>query len=257
MKHVVITGSTRGIGKGMAENFLKKGWTVTINGRSKDTVKKVVDDMNSVYTRTLCQGCVGNVSSRDDMRTLWNFAVERGKVDVWINNAGIDQSRKMLWELSEGESRQMLDVNLMGVLNGIAVALPAMVKQGFGRIYNMEGFGSNGMTIPGVSIYGATKRSVSYIAKALKKECVGTPVKSGIISPGMVMTDLLKNGLPDDPEEAAKTRKIYNILADRVETVTPWIVNQIADKESLKVVWLTKRKSTWRFMTAPFRMNRF
>jgi len=252
MKHVVITGSTRGIGRGMAVEFLKRGWMVTVNGRTSTSVTKMVEEINLAGYDN-CLGSSGSVSSRTDMKALWDFAQDRGPVHVWINNAGIDQSRKALWELTEEECRLLLDVNLLGILNSLAVVVPGMKLQGEGRIYNMEGFGSNGMTQKGISLYGTTKAGVTYLSKSLKKELAGSPVLSGVISPGMVMTDLLVNGLSKDPAEAERTKRAYNILADEVETVTSWIVKQIVEKESLKVVWLTSIKVFWRFMTASFR----
>jgi NAD(P)-dependent dehydrogenase (short-subunit alcohol dehydrogenase family) len=252
MKQVVITGSTRGIGRGLAESFLKKGWMVTLNGRNEETVTRTVLDLNQNLGTELCSGIAADVTVRTDVQNLWDSAAARGPVDVWINNAGRDQSRSMLWELSEDECRQLLNVNLLGSLNGISVAFKGMESQGRGRIYNMEGFGSNGMTQPGVSLYGTTKAAVSYLAKSLRKEESGSPVMTGTISPGMVLTDLLLQGMPEDSTEAERTKKIFNILADRVEVVTPWIVDQISEKESLNIAWLTKPKIIWRFMTSSF-----
>jgi NADP-dependent 3-hydroxy acid dehydrogenase YdfG len=251
LQHVVITGSTRGIGRGMAFEFLKIGWMVTINGRKADVVAEAVGNLNRESDSNHCEGFSGDVSSREDMKKLWNFAAERQTVDIWINNAGLDQSRSNLWDIEEAECRRILDVNILGVLNCLAYVVPGMKEQGQGRIYNMEGFGSNGMTQPGISLYGSTKASISYMTKALKKELKSIPVLAGTISPGMVLTDLLIKGIPEDPGEAAKTKNIFNILADRVETVTPWIVNQIV-RGSMKISWLTTAKSSWRFLSAPF-----
>jgi NAD(P)-dependent dehydrogenase (short-subunit alcohol dehydrogenase family) len=261
MGHVVITGSTRGIGRGLAESFLKQGWKVTINGRTESSVNRAVEELNSVGREFLCAGLAGDASCRDDLQALWDFAAPRAPIDVWINNAGMDQSRANLWELPEKEITTLVNLNLLGTMNGIAVAVRGMMNQNrnngvSGRIYNMEGFGSNGMMRPGMTLYGTSKYAISYLTKSAGKECAGLPVKIGSISPGMVRTDLLLSGIPSDPVEAAQTRKIFDILADPVERVTPWIVKQIVVKGSMKISWLTTAKSTWRFLTAPFRIGR-
>ena len=261
MKQAVITGSTRGIGRGMAEAFLARGWKVTINGRSEASVNKAVEEMNAGGREFLCAGLAGDASCRDALQALWNFSSARGPVDVWINNAGMDQSRSNLWELNEKETRTLLDLNILGTMNGATVAVKGMADQNkksdrIGKIYNMEGFGSNGMMRPGLTLYGTSKYAVTYMTKSLKKECVSLPVEIGTISPGMVKTDLLLSGIPQDPKEAAQTRKIFAILADPVNRVAPWIVKQIVQKENLKISWLTTAKSTWRFMTAAFRVKK-
>ncbi len=116
----------------------------------------------------------------------------------------------------------------------------------------MEGFGSNGAVRPTVGVYGATKYAVRYFTKALVMELAKTPVNVGYLSPGIVVTDLLVPP-PDKRGEAwQKSKKILNILADTVETVTPWLVDgMLAARESGAAVrWLTGPKVQWRFLKA-------
>lgn len=146
-----------------------------------------------------------------------------------------------------------MNTNLLGVLNGCAVAVPAMAAHGRGHIWNMEGLGSDGRSVPGLGVYGASKRAVTYLTEALAKE---TPdqVTVGLLSPGMVVTDLLIGGY-SDPAELAKARRIFNILADRVETVTPWLAERAVTRtrNGAHVRWLTTGKVLRRFAAAPFR----
>ena len=97
----------------------------------------------------------------------------------------------------------------------------------------MEGFGSGGQKQPGMATYGATKRAVTYLTEALVKETKDSNVKVGFLSPGIVATDLLVDDYDGQPEEFEKVKKIFNILGDRVETVTPWLAEQLlaADEE--------------------------
>ena len=130
-----------------------------------------------------------------------------------------------------------------------------MLRQGSGSIYLMEGLGSDGRTVPGTSVYGATKAGIRYLVRALEKEARGTCVSVNALSPGMVVTDLLVSD--DDRKSAdwARTKRVYNILADRVDTVAPWLVDQILKepRHGARIAWLTQSKVMGRFLTSPFR----
>ncbi|GAA4928037.1 NAD(P)-dependent dehydrogenase (short-subunit alcohol dehydrogenase family) [Nonomuraea thailandensis] len=226
---IVLTGATRGIGRGLAEQFRARGHEVVGCGTSGGDV-----------------AC--DVRDREQVSAVWEAAVERhGRVDMWINNAGVTQARKPLWELDAGEARRVIDVNLAGVLNGCAVALRGMAAQGHGHVWNMEGLGSDGRTVPGLAVYGASKRALTYLTLALAKE-VPPGVSVGLLSPGMVVTDLLLRDL--NP----RSRRVFDLLADRVETVTPWLAEQAVRRarNGAHVRWLTGRRIAARFALAPF-----
>ncbi|MEV6773886.1 SDR family oxidoreductase [Nocardia sp. NPDC051030] len=249
MSTVVVTGGTRGIGLGMAHALLARGHRVALCGTDAERVTKVRGELTGEALVT-----TADVTDREQLQHLWDVAVERfGSVDVWINNAGISHDRKPLWELPVATARQVIDTNLLGVLNGSAVAIAAMRAAGGGHVWNMEGLGSDGRTVPGLSTYGASKRAVTYLTRALVKE-VPAGVSVGLLSPGMVATDLLTHGY-DDPAELAKARKVFNILADRVETVAPWLAERAVTRtrNGAHVGWLTTPKVIGRFAAAPFR----
>ncbi len=129
-----------------------------------------------------------------------------------------------------------------------------MNEQGEGFIYNMEGLGSDGRTTPGLSIYGTSKCAMTYFTDAVVKENEDSPVKIGFLSPGMVVTDLLMGDMDRDGEKWQRQKRIFNILADRVETVTPYLVKHVLEnkKHGAKIAWLTTPKIALRFLTAPF-----
>ncbi len=134
---------------------------------------------------------------------------------------------------------------------GTQVALNGMLAQGGGKIYTFEGFGSNGSTSPGLTVYGATKYAVRYFTDALAKEYADSPVLIGSLSPGMVPTDLLVySSRSQDPQQWEKSKRIMNILGDTVETVTPWLVEQALanTKNGARIEWLTKAKAMRRFL---------
>ena len=162
--------------------------------------------------------------------------------------------RKALADTDEASIHQVVATNLAGLLLANRVALRGMRAQGAGQIWNMEGFGSGGQVQPGMCVYGATKRAVNYINKALQKEVGGSGVQVCTLSPGIVVTDLLMGDYDTASAEWEKSKKIFNILGDKVETVTPYLVDGIlkANKSGARVAWLTTPKAFARFMTAGF-----
>jgi len=255
MKNVVITGSTRGIGHGLAREFLKRDCRVIISGRNQDQVDVVVAEHAADAGADRVAGLACDVSSAENLQGLWDFATDRfDRVDVWINNAGISIERKPLAEQSADDIARIVKTNMTGMLLANKIPLAGMQDQGHGQIWNMEGFGSGGQTAPGMAAYGATKRGVSYLNKALQKEVKDTGVQVCTLSPGIVVTDLLTGDYDLNSAEWQKAKKILNILGDTVETVTPFLVDGVlkADKSGAKVAWLTGGKAFRRFLTAGF-----
>jgi short-subunit dehydrogenase len=150
--------------------------------------------------------------------------------------------------------RQVIDVDLMGLIYGSRVAIKNMLAQGHGHLYNMEGFGSNGRTRAGLSIYGSTKSAVTFLSKSLTQELEGKPVKASRLSPGIVITDFITEQYEDDPQGLENAKRIFNILGDKVETVTPWLAEKVLENEKsgASFSWLTPLGVMKRFATARF-----
>jgi len=257
MKSVVITGSTRGIGYGLAAAFLDLGCVVTISGRSEASVSAAIAPLTARYGAAHLFGQPCDVGRFPQVQALWDAAATRwGHVDIWINNAGAGNRMMDFWRLPPDEVRQVVETNLLGIMYGSTVALRGMMAQRFGALYNMEGMGSDGQIMPGLALYGTTKRGVRYFSAALAKEVEGTPLLVGTLSPGMVLTDLLLNDREMLDEKAwARRRRIFNILADEVETVTPWLARRVLNnrRNKVRIQWLTRQKAMLRFLLAPFR----
>jgi NAD(P)-dependent dehydrogenase (short-subunit alcohol dehydrogenase family) len=254
----VVTGSTRGIGHGLAHELAKRGQDVAISGRSDAAVRQAVAEIEAgARDGARVVGAACDVSKLADLQNLWNTAARAfGRVDVWINNAGISHPRQRFGEMRPADVRAVIDTNLLGMMLATQVALREMTAQGSGTIYNMEGFGSNGMKTLDMMIYGASKYALTYFNQCLLAETRGGPVKICYLSPGIVFTDLLKRDIGSTTkQEWERTRKIYNILGDKVETVTPWLAEALirTDANGARVAWLTRRKAAFRFMTAGFR----
>ena len=254
-KTVVVTGSTRGIGRGLAEAFLALGCKVVISGRGDADVAKAVADLEKKAPGRVA-GAACDIRNAEALQNLWDVAARKfGRVDVWINNAGMSIRRVPLHEANPADIEAIVATNLTGALLASRVAIAGMLKQGGGQLWNMEGFGSNGMTQPGITPYGATKRAVRYLNAALQKELKGTSVQVCTLSPGIVVTDLLVGDYDRTSPAWAKAKKVFNILGDTVETVTPWLAKEVlaSDKPGATVAWLTTGKAFGRFLTAGFR----
>jgi len=254
-KSIVITGSSRGIGFGLASEFLERGCHVAINGRSQGSVDRAIELLKRDFEPGSLVGVPGDVSDQQTHQALWDRVVTTfGQVDIWINNAGMGHPLEMIWELPEETVQQVVDINVKGLIFGSQTAVQGMLEQGYGHIYNMEGFGSNGRMRTGLSVYGTSKAAVHYFSNALTAETSETPVKVSTLSPGMVITDLILEQYKDDPQGLEDAKKIFNTLADKVETVTPWLVDKVLsnDKSGAKINWLTPGKLFFRFATAQF-----
>ena len=251
---VVVTGSTRGIGYGLANAFLAQRCAVVINGRTAASVDAAVQSLAADHPTGQILGASGDIGVAAQVQALWDATMARfGRVDIWINNAGLETARALLWDVTPAEIDQVVTTNLAGTLHGCRVAIRGMAAQGGGYVYNMEGFGSDGRVAPGLTTYAATKAGITYLTNALVEETKDLPVKVGSINPGMVLTDMLRDSIA--PDRADNARRIFNILADTVDTVTPWLADKVLanDERGAHIVWLTKPKIFGRFLMAPFR----
>ena len=254
MKSVVITGGTRGIGLGLAKRFLERDCLVTINGKTERGVESALEELVRFDGRV--KAVTADVRRRADVETLLETAVTNfGGVDIWVNNAGIAHRTRKVWELEPEEIDEVLDSNILGAIHGTVVAYLAMRERGGGKIYNMEGLGSDGFMLDGLSVYGTTKNALRYFTLAFANEAGDSPVLIGSLSPGMVVTDLLRETVRDDSAESRKKRKFYNIMADDVETVTGFLCDKMlaGGDGNRHIRWLTRRKMFLRMLAAPFR----
>jgi short-subunit dehydrogenase len=251
MQTVVITGSTRGIGHGLAVEFLKRGCNVMISGRKKELVDREVQKLAAVYGTEKVSGHPCEITMYEELEALWDAAVKAfGVVDIWINNAGVTHPTMNVSELSPDSIKNVIDTNITGLIYANQIAVKGMTAQGHGFIYNMEGHGSHDEFIAGLSVYGASKRAVTYFTNSLLMEIDGVMVNAGLLSPGIVLTDFIIDEMRKlPPERLEMTKIVYNCLADTVETVTPWLAeNILANEENGKeIAWLDAEKANERF----------
>lgn len=254
MNNIVITGSTRGIGFGMADSFLARGCSVIVSGRTKESVERATEALRQNHLGERVFGYPCDVRDPDLLESLWRMAQSKvGQVDIWINNAGLSGPQQMIKESSPAQAKEIVDTNLLGVIYGSQVAVRGMMLQGHGSIYNMEGGGSDGRMHEGLTLYGMSKYGASYFTRGLIKETAGSPLIVGSLRPGMVITDFIKNQYEGRPEDWDRAKRIFNIIADRVETVTPWLVDRILEnkKHGAQISWASRGRMIFRFLTAP------
>ncbi len=228
MKIVVITGSTRGIGYALADAFLARGCAVVLSGRRQESLEDALRRLGSKYSDERLAGWVCDVRQEDQLQAHWEQAVGRfGRIDIWINNAGLAHPRQRVWEQAPDLPRSVLETNLLGAIFGSRVAARGMLAQGSGSIFNMEGMGSDGRRVAGLVYYGTSKSGLHYFNQCLIEDARGTPLTVGILRPGMVMTDMITGQYVDRPGEWERAKRVFDVLADQPEPVARWLVERI------------------------------
>ncbi len=251
----VITGSTRGIGFALARHIVERGDCVLVSGRDAAVVEAAVKQLAPCGPGRVA-GLAADVTEPTDVQALWQRAcAEFGQVDVWINNAGVAHTTHSIVDTPEPKIRAMVQTNVLGTIHGCQVAARGMREQGFGRIFNLLGGGSDGEYFPGMGIYGTTKRGLDYLTRALTKELADTPVLVGRVRPGVLLTEGVQREIQADPENFARNRKTMNVLCDLPETVAPYLISEMLamKKSGGKIAWLSGRKLAKRFLLARIR----
>jgi short-subunit dehydrogenase len=200
------------------------------------------------------KGVVCDVKKTEDISTLWDFATKLfGDIDIWINNAGIANSQNIVGSIDPEEISRLIDTNIKGLVSACQISYQRMLKQGKGAIYNMGGLGSDGRMIKGLAPYGMSKRAVQYFTTAFAREVKNGPVTVSLLLPGMVVTDMILDPIRKDPEGSRRSRRIFNILAEEVETVAKFLVTRILEnkKNGAVISYLTPFKAFSRFFTRP------
>lgn len=257
MKTVVITGSARGFGLAMIKEFYKNNFNVVLCDISKEALLKAEEEIKEMNYKGKILLFEADITKEEDVNRLINKTLEEVKtIDIWINNAGVNQPNKAVWELDKITIDRLIDIDLKGTILCSKLIMPIMIKQKNGQIFNVEGHGSNDAKIFGLSLYGTAKRAVTYFTEALAYEAEQkeTNVLVGKITPGIMITNFISTALGDGEkiELDEKTKNIYNILGDYPETIAKFMVKKILknDKNNVKFIWLTNGRAAWRFITS-------
>ena len=224
-KVVVITGASSGLGEATARHLASQGASVFIGARRMDRLQTVVADIQRAGGQVAAKQV--DVTKRREVDAFVQAAVTKfGRMDVLVNNAGlmalgpIDKALVDEWD-------RMVDINIKGVLYGIAAALPVFARQKGGHIINIASVAGHKVSMGG-AVYCATKHAVRAISEGLRQEVDG--IRTTIISPGAVQSEL-PLGI-SDPDTAAHVQEFYRqqaIPADAVARAIAYAIEQPAD----------------------------
>lgn len=234
-KVVVITGGSSGMGESTARHLAALGAKVVIAARRADRI-------NALATEITAQGGTAiavatDVTKRDDVQALVDKAVETyGRIDVLINNAGL-MPLSPIEQLRIDEWDQMIDVNLRGVLHGIAAALPYMKAQKSGHIINTSSVAGH-KVFAASAVYSATKFAVRGLSEGLRQEVKPYNIRTTVISPGAVRTELLDH-ITDKDVQAANQDYVgqVGIPANSYARIVAFVISQPEDTDVNEVLF--------------------
>ena len=237
-KVVVITGASSGLGEAAARRLAKDGAKLVLGARRLDRLQALANEL-SLGDDAVVQT---DVSKYDEVKRLVEHAVKaHGRLDVMINNAGL-MPQSLLQRLKIDEWDRMIDVNIKGVLYGIAAALPVMQAQKSGHIINVSSVAGHKVR-PGGTIYSATKSAVRVISEGLRQEVKPYNIRTTIISPGAVESEL-----PDsitDRDIGAAISKFYKetaISADSFANMVAFAMSQPDDVDINEILFRPTRQ---------------
>jgi len=239
-KVVVITGASSGLGEATARHLSTLGASVVLGARRIDRLQSLADELVGRGGKALALAT--DVTNCDQVKRLADAAVETyGRLDVMLNNAGL-MPQSLLERLKIDEWNRMIDVNIKGVLYGIAAALPHMTRQKAGHIINVSSVAGHKVR-PGGTVYSATKHAVRVISEGLRQEVKPYNIRTTVISPGAVDTEL-----PDtitDPDVSAAMRKFYDdvaIPADSFARAVAYAMSQPDDVDINEILFRPTRQ---------------
>lgn len=231
-KVVVITGASSGIGEATARHLATQGARLVLGARRLDRLELLGSELRAEGANVQVKAI--DVTSLEDTQSLVQAAVQAfGRVDVIMNNAGV-MPLSRLDALKIDEWNRMIDVNIRGVLHGIAAVLPLMQKQRSGQIINMASIGAHAVS-PTAAVYCATKYAVLAISEGLRQE-VGGNIRVTVISPGVTTSELADSiSDPTGKSQMQAFRKIA-IAPDAVARAVAYAMAQPADVDVSEII---------------------
>ena len=239
-KIVVVTGASSGLGEATARLLSAQGATVVLGARRADRLQLLAKDLEARGGKALA--LTTDVTRREQVKALVDSAVQAyGRIDVMINNAGL-MPQAALERLKVDEWDRMIDVNVKGVLYGIAAALPHMQRQKAGHFINVTSVAGHRVG-PGFAVYAATKDAVRALSEGLRQEVKPYNIRTTVISPGAVATEL-----PDsvtDPDTSKRIRTFYEqvaVPADSFARAVAFAMSQPEDVDINEILYRPTRQ---------------
>jgi NADP-dependent 3-hydroxy acid dehydrogenase YdfG len=229
-KVVVITGASSGLGEATARLLSSQGASVVLGARRVDRLKSLADELTQKGGKALAVAT--DVTNSDQVKSLVEASVQKfGRIDVMINNAGL-MPLSLIERLKIDDWNRMIDVNIKGVLYGIAAALPHMKKQKSGHIINVSSVAGHEVR-PGSVVYSATKHAVRVISEGLRQEVKPYNIRTTVISPGAVATEL-PNSITE-PDVAENTQKFYEEFAIPAESFAQAVLYAMSQPDEVDI----------------------
>src|SRR5688572_19681599 len=234
-KVVIITGASSGIGEAAAKHLSSLGAAVVLGARRADRIEKLAKEIQDNGEKALAISV--DVTQRDQVKKLVDSAVEQfGRVDVILNNAGIMPLSPMD-RLNVDEWDAMIDVNIKGVLNGIAAALPYMKEQKSGQIINTSSVAGHKI-FNGSAVYSATKFAVRALTEGLRMELKPFNIRTTVVCPGAIKTELLEHITETDIQQANKDYVgAVGISPDSFARVVAFAISQPEDVDINEIIF--------------------
>lgn len=220
-KVVAITGASSGIGESAARHLAKKGAHVVLGARRTDRLDKIVADIRAEGGTADSKAL--DVTSRESVEAFVQFAEKTyGKVDVIVNNAGL-MPLSPLEALKVDEWDRMIDVNIKGVLYGIAAGLPIMKRQGYGQFVNISSIAAHYVMQAG-AVYCATKHAVNALSEGLRME--NTNIRVSIVSPGVTESELAETITDPNTKAAIEAYRKTALPAQAIAEAIAYAIEQ-------------------------------
>ncbi|WP_106478886.1 SDR family oxidoreductase [Phytohalomonas tamaricis] len=231
-KVVLITGASSGIGAATARLLATRGAQVVLGARRRERLEALVEDIRGEGGTAAYHAL--DVTSIEQMRTFVTFAQEVfGRIDVIVNNAGV-MPLSPLEALRLDEWNRMIDVNIRGVLHGIAAALPVMQRQRAGQFINISSIGGHSVS-PTAAVYCATKFAVGAISEGLRQE-VGADIRVTVISPGVTESELADTITDETASAAMREFRKGAIAPEAVARAIAFAIEQPADVDVSEII---------------------
>lgn len=220
-KVVIIMGASSGIGAATVEVLAKNNAKLVIAARRKERLEK----FNEKYPNTAITAVKADVTNFEDVQAVVDSAYDRyGRIDVMFNNAGI-MPINSLAKGQRQEWQKILDVNVMGVLNGIAAVLPIMIKQQLGHIIATDSVAGH-VVVPNLAVYNGSKFAVRAIMEGLRQEQYSNNIKTSIISPGAVATELYQSiNDPQKRQNEIEVEKQIGLSAKNIAQAVAYVID--------------------------------
>jgi NADP-dependent 3-hydroxy acid dehydrogenase YdfG len=230
-KVILITGASSGIGEATACILAGKGARVILGARRTDRLENIAKAISASGGTADFRAV--DVSKLEDLQAFANFALERhGRIDVIVNNAGV-MPLSRLAQLKVNEWNRMIDVNIRGVLHGIAAVLPIMQRQGYGQVINLSSIGGHAVH-PTAAVYSATKFAVIAISEGLRQE--HSDIRVTVISPGVTESELAESISAEDARTAMKEFRRIAIPAEAIARAIAFAVEQPDDVDVNEII---------------------